>query len=190
MTKRNTAAKTAAELTAGSAERIIEDRAPAIDLQDDGANPDLQQPDASDDRNAIAAIFTAFQAAFTDEREFTNPNTGEIGVTNDRSLAMSIITNNFMDQLDYVLKRKLSDCRKREFSVEAIRNGKTGDEDGSRLAAAEAWLERDVMTFQSLVAMRDAARVEFETLRGFRHEDKRESAPARKGTVADLAKML
>lgn len=152
---------TAAELKAGSAENIIEDRAPALDGAVD-VTEGLQQPDISDDRNAIATIFTGFQAAFTNEYNYTNPKTGELKVGNARGSALRLVCNNFMSQLDYVLKQQNITCTKVERILANARSA--GDEDGSKIANYEAWLERESDTFETLVAMRDAARSEYANL--------------------------
>ena len=47
-----------ASISAGSAERIIEDRAPAIDGYDPG-NADLAQPNVTQDETGIEELFTA-----------------------------------------------------------------------------------------------------------------------------------
>ena len=190
MTKRKNETASAAKLTAGSAENIIEDRAPAIDGLDIDVADGLQQPDLADDRNAIANIFTGFQAAFVSERNFTDPNTGELKVTNDRMRFLRIIANNFVDQLNYALKSQLVECKRRDSHVAKVSDDRRGDEDNSVIANAEAWADREFDKFDQLKAMRDAALIEYATLLETEYQTpeqrKAGNAPASRGRAASL----
>jgi len=190
MTKRKNETASAAKLTAGSAENMIEDRAPAIDGLDIDVADGLQQPDLADDRNAIANIFTGFQAAFVHERNFTDPNTGELKVTNDRMRFLRIIANNFVDQLNYALKSQLTECKRRDSHVAKVSQDRRGDEDNGVIANAEAWADREFDKFDQLKAMRDAALIEYATLLETEYQTpeqrKAGNAPASRGRAASL----
>jgi len=147
---------TVAAIVTGSAEDIIENNGVAIDGVDESVNRDLIQPSVADDAKNVAALFTSLRSLCTDEFEYTNRDTGEVVIGNNRNKVFYAFSNNIMRQFDWLKSEQRKAVARAAGSVDAINNQPAGERDNTLLASREAWLEQEEDRYLALVALERA----------------------------------
>lgn len=177
--------KNVAELTAGSAERTIEDRSPPFAT--DETNRDLVQAEAQTDTTLIMKIMTDIDSLTTDEHDYQDVSTGEVKTVNRRHFWKRILMGGLVRNADFLIEKQREQLVKAERSVDAVARGKTADDDGELLAKREAWAERETERLLELVAIRKTLAMEYATAVGEPFGQKRQAPPASGNAAARKA---
>lgn len=172
---------TVAELTAGSAERTIEDRG-GPNAQD--VNTDLVQASGQTDADLVVQLFGKVDDLTIDEHEYQDVETGEVRTVNRRHFWKRILMGGIVRNVDFLIDKQREQVTKAERAVDAVARGKTADEDGALLARREAWAERETERLLELVAIRNAAATEYATAVGEAYGTAPKKAPPASGSAA------